>query len=82
MNKFSAFDLSGKTALVTGCDKGIGRAMAVALSLAGADIIAFPDPSNSRAAKLQMMLNRLATGFRHTRLTSPTGQVYTPLSIN
>ena len=39
MNKFSAFDLSGKTALVTGCDKGIGRAMAVALSLAGADII-------------------------------------------
>ena len=39
MNKLSAFDLSGKTALVTGCDKGIGRAMAVALSLAGADII-------------------------------------------
>jgi len=33
------FDLSGKWALVTGCNKGIGRAMAVALAEAGADII-------------------------------------------
>ncbi len=35
----SLFDLSGKTALVTGCKRGIGRAMAVALAEAGADII-------------------------------------------
>ncbi|MEP6748582.1 MAG: SDR family NAD(P)-dependent oxidoreductase [Bacteroidota bacterium] len=33
------FNLSGKTALVTGCTKGIGRAMAVGLAEAGADII-------------------------------------------
>jgi 2-deoxy-D-gluconate 3-dehydrogenase len=33
------FSLQGKTALVTGCNKGIGRAMAVALAEAGADII-------------------------------------------
>ncbi|PWQ97284.1 SDR family oxidoreductase [Leucothrix arctica] len=33
------FDLSGKTALVTGCKRGIGKAMAVALAEAGADII-------------------------------------------
>lgn len=32
------FNLEGKTALVTGCNKGIGRAMAVALAEAGADI--------------------------------------------
>ena len=32
-------DLSGKTALVTGCKKGIGKAMAEALAEAGADII-------------------------------------------
>lgn len=35
----SLFDLTGKTALVTGCDKGIGKAYAIALAEAGADII-------------------------------------------
>lgn len=33
------FDLTGKTALVTGCKRGIGYAMALALAEAGADII-------------------------------------------
>lgn len=33
------FDLTGKTALVTGCNKGIGKAMALGLAEAGADII-------------------------------------------
>jgi 2-deoxy-D-gluconate 3-dehydrogenase len=33
------FDLSGKIALVTGCNKGIGKAMAIGLAAAGADII-------------------------------------------
>jgi 2-deoxy-D-gluconate 3-dehydrogenase len=33
------FDLSGKIALVTGCNKGIGKGMALALAAAGADII-------------------------------------------
>ena len=33
------FDLSGKWALVTGCNKGIGKAMAIGLAEAGADII-------------------------------------------
>jgi 2-dehydro-3-deoxy-D-gluconate 5-dehydrogenase len=33
------FDLSGKTALVTGYNKGIGRSMALGLAAAGADII-------------------------------------------
>ncbi len=39
MNILSAFDLSGKTALVTGCKRGIGRGMAEALASAGADIV-------------------------------------------
>ncbi len=33
------FDLTGKAALVTGCNKGIGRGMALGLAEAGADII-------------------------------------------
>ena len=35
----SLFDLTGKIALVTGCNKGIGQAMALGLAEAGADII-------------------------------------------
>lgn len=39
MNTLDTFRLDGKTALVTGCRRGIGKAMAVALADAGADII-------------------------------------------
>lgn len=39
MNNFKNFDLTGKTALVTGCNKGIGRAMTLGLAEAGANII-------------------------------------------
>ena len=39
MNILNAFDLSGKTALVTGAKRGIGRGMAEALAAAGADIV-------------------------------------------
>lgn len=39
MKVLSLFDLSGKTALVTGCDTGLGMSMATALAEAGADIV-------------------------------------------
>lgn len=39
MNILQQFDLSGKVALVTGCNRGIGKAMAIGLAEAGADII-------------------------------------------
>ena len=39
MSVLSAFDLTGKTALVTGARRGIGRGMAEALASAGADIV-------------------------------------------
>ncbi len=39
MGVLDQFKLDGKTALVTGCKRGIGKAMAIALAEAGADII-------------------------------------------
>lgn len=39
MSQNSLFDLSGKIALVSGCNKGIGFAMACGLAEAGADVI-------------------------------------------
>jgi len=39
MKQSSLFDLTGQTALVTGCRRGIGLSMAQALASAGADII-------------------------------------------
>lgn len=39
MGNQALFDLSGKIALVTGCSRGIGKAMAIGLAEAGADII-------------------------------------------
>ena len=39
MTVLNTFDLTGKTALVTGCRRGIGKGMALALAQAGADIV-------------------------------------------
>ncbi len=39
MNVIDLFRLDGKTALVTGCRRGIGKAMAIGLAEAGADIV-------------------------------------------
>lgn len=39
MSLSSLFNLAGKTALVTGCNKGIGKAIALGLAEAGANII-------------------------------------------
>ena len=34
-----AFNLSGKVAIVTGCDTGLGQGMALGLAQAGCDIV-------------------------------------------
>ncbi|KAL7268903.1 hypothetical protein RUND412_008457 [Rhizina undulata] len=47
----SLFDLTGKTALVTGGTRGIGQAIAVALAEAGADIILVQRNPNDTATK-------------------------------
>ncbi|MES1217394.1 MAG: SDR family NAD(P)-dependent oxidoreductase [Bacteroidota bacterium] len=61
MSVLKQFDLSGKTALVTGCNKGIGKGMALGLAEAGADIIgvsASLELSGSEIEKEIMALGR------------------------
>ena len=60
-------DLSGKVALVTGCKRGIGKAMAIGLAEAGADIIgvsASLEESGSEVEKLVMETGKTFRGYR------------------
>lgn len=66
MNSLSRFSLVGKTALVTGCKRGIGFAMAEGLAEAGADIIgvsASLEPSGSAIEKAVNALGRKFTAY-------------------
>src|SRR5262247_873861 len=47
------FKLEGKTALVTGCKRGIGRGMAIALAEAGADIIGVSQSLETRGSDVE-----------------------------
>ncbi|NIJ53416.1 SDR family oxidoreductase [Dyadobacter arcticus] len=53
MNLPELFDLSGKTALITGCNRGIGKAMTEALAEAGADIIGVSASLTSSESEIQ-----------------------------
>ena len=57
-----AFDLSGQTALVTGCNRGIGRAIAVGLAEAGADILGVSANLDTEGSEVQREV--AATGRR------------------
>lgn len=66
MSVLDQFNLKGKTALVTGCKRGIGRAMAVGLAEAGADIIgvsATLEPTGSEVEKEVTALGRRFKGY-------------------
>jgi 2-dehydro-3-deoxy-D-gluconate 5-dehydrogenase len=61
------FDLTGRVAVVTGCRRGIGLAMARALASAGADIVgvsAALEGSGSAVARLVEGLGRTFRGYR------------------
>lgn len=66
MNPSEMFRLDGKTALVTGCKRGIGLAMATVLAEAGADIIgvsATLESSGSAAEQAVKAAGRKFTGY-------------------
>jgi 2-deoxy-D-gluconate 3-dehydrogenase len=66
MSVLDLFKLDGKTALVTGAKRGIGKAMAVALAEAGADIIAVSksmEISGSEVEREVTALGRKCRGY-------------------
>ncbi|HVY74116.1 MAG TPA: SDR family oxidoreductase [Puia sp.] len=58
------FDLSGKWALVTGCNKGIGKAMAIGLAEAGADIIGVSASLAARDSEVEKEVISVGRKFR------------------
>jgi 2-deoxy-D-gluconate 3-dehydrogenase len=66
MSVLDKFSLAGKTALVTGCRRGIGKAMAVALAEAGANIVgvsATLEAVGSEVEKAVLGVGRQFQGF-------------------
>lgn len=67
MSILNQFSLKGKTVLVTGCKRGIGRAMAIALAEAGADVVgvsATLELQGSGVAEAVTALGRKFTAYR------------------
>ena len=64
MTILQQFDLSGKTALVTGCNKGIGKAMALGLAEAGANIIGVSASLELTGSDIEKEVNALGKTFK------------------
>ena len=67
MSVLDQFKLSGKTALVTGCRRGIGRSMAVGLAEAGADIIGVSASLELSGSDIEREVTALGRSFRAYR---------------
>lgn len=62
-NVLRLFDLTGKTAVVTGCNKGIGRGMTLALAEAGADIVGVSGSLEAEGSEISQAVNALGRKF-------------------
>lgn len=63
MTVLDQFSLIGRTALVTGCKRGIGKAMAIALAEAGADIIGVSASLESSGSAVENAIMKLGRRF-------------------
>lgn len=64
MGILDRFRLDGRTALVTGCKRGMGRAMAVALAEAGADIVGVSATLEPSGSAVEGEITALGRAFR------------------
>lgn len=64
MSVNNLFNLSGKTALVTGCNKGIGKGMALGLAEAGADIIGVSASLELQGSQVENEVKALGRNFK------------------
>lgn len=60
----SLFDLTGKTALVTGCNRGIGKAMTLGLAEAGADILGVSGSLELQGSAVEKEVTALGRSFK------------------
>lgn len=60
----SSFDLTGKIALITGCNKGIGKGMALGLAEAGADIIGVSGSLELSGSAIEKEVTALGRKFK------------------
>src|ERR1041384_7118339 len=63
MSILNQFELNGKTALVTGCDTGIGQAMALGLAEAGADIVGASNMESIRGGETEQAVTAMGRKF-------------------
>lgn len=64
MSILDTFKLVGKTALVTGCKRGIGKAMAIALAEAGADIVGVSATLETRGSEVEQAVRATGRDFK------------------
>lgn len=64
MSILNQFKLDGKTALVTGCKSGIGKAMAIALAEAGADIVGVSATLAPEDSAVEQAVTATGRGFK------------------
>ncbi len=64
MGILKSFDLTGKTALVTGCNRGIGKGIALGLAEAGADIIGISATIKLQGSQVEKEVTELGRQFK------------------
>jgi 2-dehydro-3-deoxy-D-gluconate 5-dehydrogenase len=67
MGVLDSFKLEGKTALVTGCKRGIGKAMAIGLAEAGANIIGVSASLETEGSDVEKEVMALGMNFKAYR---------------